>query len=118
MYEYIIVHKVSTLLGSALCKRACLANAYNLDLDNTRYPALDIDISFWTFSNDSCSLISPFIYTAGLILSLPRLDIMNFDDDAPPDLVEVSGGIQDSEDGVSIKVPITIVTGEIINNAD
>jgi hypothetical protein len=39
---------------------------------------------------------------------------MNFDDDAPPDLVEVSGGIQDSEVGVSIKVPITIVTGETI----
>ncbi|KAL7938139.1 CobW/HypB/UreG [Trichoderma chlorosporum] len=37
--------------------------------------------------------------------------MMNFDDDAPPELVEVSGGIQDSEEGTSIKVPITIVTG-------
>lgn len=38
---------------------------------------------------------------------------MNFDDDAPPDLIEVGGGIQESEEGPSIKVPITIVTGEI-----
>ena len=43
---------------------------------------------------------------------------MNFDDDAPPDLVEVSGGIQDSEEEASIKVPITIVTGEMIFDKD
>lgn len=43
---------------------------------------------------------------------------MNFDDDAPPDLVEVSGGIQDSEEEPSIKVPITIVTGEMTNDED
>jgi hypothetical protein len=42
---------------------------------------------------------------------------MNFDDDAPPELVDVSGGIQNSGEGVSVKVPITIVTGEIINGA-
>ncbi|KAM0484171.1 hypothetical protein ACHAPX_001590 [Trichoderma viride] len=36
---------------------------------------------------------------------------MNFDDDAPPELVDVSGGIQNSGEGVSVKVPITIVTG-------
>ncbi|PTB45432.1 hypothetical protein M441DRAFT_159216 [Trichoderma asperellum CBS 433.97] len=36
---------------------------------------------------------------------------MNFDDDAPPELVDVSGGIQDSGEEVSVKVPITIVTG-------
>lgn len=42
---------------------------------------------------------------------------MNFDDDAPPELVDVSGGIQDSREGVSVKVPITIVTGEIVNGA-
>lgn len=40
---------------------------------------------------------------------------MNFDDDAPPELVDVSSGIQDAGDGVTIKVPITIVTGEIMN---
>ncbi|RFU78749.1 hypothetical protein TARUN_3455 [Trichoderma arundinaceum] len=43
---------------------------------------------------------------------------MNFDDDAPPDLVDVSDGIKDTEEGVSVKVPITIVTGEIVNDAD
>jgi hypothetical protein len=43
---------------------------------------------------------------------------MNFDDDAPPELVDVSGGIRDSEEGVSVKVPITIVTGETANGAD
>lgn len=37
---------------------------------------------------------------------------MNFDDDAPPELVDVSGGIQDSGEGITVKVPITIVTGE------
>lgn len=42
---------------------------------------------------------------------------MNFDDDAPPELVDVSGGIQSSGEGVSVKVPITIVTGEIMNGA-
>ncbi|KAL9488486.1 hypothetical protein ACSS6W_000763 [Trichoderma asperelloides] len=36
---------------------------------------------------------------------------MNFDDDAPPELVDVSGGIQDSGEGITVKVPITIVTG-------
>ncbi|EHK43142.1 hypothetical protein TRIATDRAFT_320449 [Trichoderma atroviride IMI 206040] len=36
---------------------------------------------------------------------------MNIDDDAPPELVDVSGGIQNSGEGVSVKVPITIVTG-------
>ncbi|KAM0261655.1 hypothetical protein ACHAQJ_002106 [Trichoderma viride] len=36
---------------------------------------------------------------------------MNFDDDAPPELVDVSGGIRDSGEGVNVKVPITIVTG-------
>lgn len=43
---------------------------------------------------------------------------MNFDDDAPPDLIEVGGEIQDSEEGPSIKVPITIVTGEITDEYD
>lgn len=43
---------------------------------------------------------------------------MNFDDDAPPDLVEVSGGIRDSDEAVSVKVPITIVTGESMNGKD
>jgi CCR4-NOT transcription complex subunit 2 len=42
---------------------------------------------------------------------------MNFDDDAPPELVDVSGGIQNSGEGVNVKVPITIVTGEIVNGA-
>lgn len=37
---------------------------------------------------------------------------MNFDDDPPPDLIEVGGEIQDSEEEPSIKVPITIVTGD------
>lgn len=50
-------------------------------------------------------------------LSLLTPSIMNFDDDAPPELVEVSGGIQDSGEGVSVKVPITIVTGEILTSA-
>ncbi|PTB80355.1 cobW-domain-containing protein [Trichoderma longibrachiatum ATCC 18648] len=36
---------------------------------------------------------------------------MDLDDDAPPELVEVSGGMKDSEEGASVKVPITIVTG-------
>lgn len=42
---------------------------------------------------------------------------MNIDDDAPPELVDVSGGIQNFGEGVSVKVPITIVTGEIMNSA-
>lgn len=37
---------------------------------------------------------------------------MDFDDEAPPDLVEVSGGAEeDEEKEVPFKVPITIVTG-------
>jgi hypothetical protein len=37
---------------------------------------------------------------------------MNFDDDAPPELVDTAGQLkQDEEEQVSIKVPITIVTG-------
>lgn len=37
---------------------------------------------------------------------------MDFDDDAPPDLVEVTGGEdKEEEKEVPFKVPITIVTG-------
>lgn len=38
---------------------------------------------------------------------------MDLDDDAPPDLVEVSGGADDEDEPKEIpfKVPITIVTG-------
>lgn len=37
---------------------------------------------------------------------------MDFDDDAPPDLVEVTGGEDEEEEKeVPFKVPITIVTG-------
>ncbi|KAH6607481.1 hypothetical protein Trco_003794, partial [Trichoderma cornu-damae] len=37
--------------------------------------------------------------------------VMNFDDDVPPDLVDVGVGVRDSGEGVSVKVPLTIVTG-------
>ncbi|KAK5998513.1 Zinc-regulated GTPase metalloprotein activator 1 [Cladobotryum mycophilum] len=36
---------------------------------------------------------------------------MNFDDDAPPDLVDLSGGVDNEEEELTVKVPITIVTG-------
>jgi hypothetical protein len=42
---------------------------------------------------------------------------MDLDDDAPPELVEVSGGIKDSDEGPNVKVPITIVTGEAIDGS-
>ena len=38
---------------------------------------------------------------------------MDFDDDAPPDLVEVTGAGEDKETEVPFKVPITIVTGMV-----
>lgn len=34
---------------------------------------------------------------------------MNFDDDAPPELVNTAGSLDDEE--ITVKVPITIVTG-------
>lgn len=34
---------------------------------------------------------------------------MNFDDDAPPELVDTAGSLDDEE--ITVKVPITIVTG-------
>ncbi|KAM4056855.1 cobW/HypB/UreG, nucleotide-binding domain-containing protein [Hirsutella rhossiliensis] len=34
---------------------------------------------------------------------------MDFDEDAPPELVDTAGGVH--QDGISVKVPITIVTG-------
>lgn len=37
---------------------------------------------------------------------------MDFDDDAPPDLVEVTGA-EEQETEVPFKVPITIVTGTV-----
>ncbi|KAG6120081.1 hypothetical protein E4U13_006933 [Claviceps humidiphila] len=36
---------------------------------------------------------------------------MDFDDDAPPELVDTAGHIQQETDQVAVKVPITIVTG-------
>jgi hypothetical protein len=34
---------------------------------------------------------------------------MDFDDDAPPDLVETNAALEEEE--ITVKVPITIVTG-------
>ena len=42
---------------------------------------------------------------------------MDLDDDAPPELVEVSGGMKDADEAPSVKVPITIVTGEAIDGS-
>lgn len=62
-------------------------------------------------------IVSSFSFIYLDCLPLPPSGIMNFDDDAPPELVDVSGGIQNSGESVNVKVPITIVTGEIINGA-
>jgi hypothetical protein len=37
---------------------------------------------------------------------------MNFDDDAPPDLVET--GVEPADEETIVKVPITIVTGTAV----
>lgn len=39
---------------------------------------------------------------------------MDFDDDAPPELVDITGGVVGEEE-VSVKVPITIVTGMTVS---
>ncbi len=39
---------------------------------------------------------------------------MDFDDDAPPELVDIAGLAEENED-ITVKVPITIVTGEIVH---
>lgn len=38
---------------------------------------------------------------------------MDFDDDAPPELVDTAGGLEDEE--ITVKVPITIVTGMFLD---
>lgn len=40
---------------------------------------------------------------------------MEFEDDAPPDLVDTAGAVEDEEADATFKVPITIVTGIIPN---
>lgn len=40
---------------------------------------------------------------------------MDFDDDAPPELVDTTAGDLEQEE-VSVKVPITIVTGNLKNH--
>lgn len=36
---------------------------------------------------------------------------MDFDDDAPPELVDTAGQVQREDEQATVKVPITIVTG-------